>query len=84
MHPALPGVLSGKDSLAGTFEAAARGEPIVTGCMIHHVVPEVDAGTVIDTEPCPYRPGDTLDTFSARMHAAERTVLLRALVTLVG
>lgn len=78
LHPALPGVLAGKDSLRGTFEAAQRGEPMPTGCMVHVVVPEVDAGAVIDTEPVPVLPGDTLDTFAARMHAAEHALIVRA------
>jgi formyltetrahydrofolate-dependent phosphoribosylglycinamide formyltransferase len=84
LHPALPGVLAGKDSLRGTFEAAQRGEPVPTGCMVHEVVPEVDAGAVIDVEPVPVMPDDTLDTFAARMHAAEHALIVRALVRLIG
>jgi folate-dependent phosphoribosylglycinamide formyltransferase PurN len=77
-------VLAGKDSLRGTFEAAQRGEPVPTGCMVHEVVPEVDAGAVIDVEPVPVMPDDTLDTFAARMHAAEHALIVRALVRLIG
>ena len=79
LHPALPGVLAGKDSLRGTFEAAQRGEPVPTGCMVHRVIAEVDAGAVIDTEAVPIVPGDTLETFAARMHKAEHRLIVRAI-----
>ncbi len=78
LHPALPGVLAGKDSLRETYEAARRGEPVATGCMVHYVVPEVDAGEVIATERVPVAPGEALDEFAARMHAAEHRLIVRA------
>lgn len=84
LHPALPGVLAGKDSLRGTFEAAQRGEPVQTGCMVHQVIAEVDAGAVIDTEAVPIAAGDTLETFSARMHAAEHRLIVRAIAKVLG
>ena len=79
LHPALPGVLPGKDSLTASFLAAQRGEPIPTGCMVHMVVPEVDAGRVVDMEYSAYVAGDTLEIFSERMHATERRLLVRAI-----
>lgn len=79
LHPALPGVLAGKDSLRGTFEAAQRGEPIQTGCMVHRVIAEVDAGDVIDTEVVAIAATDTLETFAARMHAVEHRLIVRAI-----
>ena len=84
LHPALPGVLAGKDSLRGTFEAATRGEPIPTGCMVHRVIAEVDAGAVIDTEAVPIAPGDTLETFADRMHEAEHRLIVRAIAKVLG
>jgi len=84
LHPALPGVLAGKDSLRGTFEAAQRGEPVATGCMVHQVIAEVDAGAVIDSEAVPIAAGDTLETFSARMHAAEHHLIVRAIAKVFG
>jgi formyltetrahydrofolate-dependent phosphoribosylglycinamide formyltransferase len=78
LHPALPGVLAGKDSLRETYEAAQRGEPVATGCMVHYVVPEVDAGEVIAVENVPLEPGEALDDFAARMHAAEHRLIVRA------
>jgi formyltetrahydrofolate-dependent phosphoribosylglycinamide formyltransferase len=84
LHPALPGVLAGKDSLRGTFEAEMRGEPVPTGCMVHRVIAEVDAGAVIDTEAVPIAADDTLETFSVRMHAAEHRLIVRAIAKVLG
>lgn len=84
LHPALPGVLAGKDSLRGTFEAAMRGEPVPTGCMVHRVNAEVDAGAVVATEAVPIAPGDTLETFSARMHEAEHRLIVRAIAKVLN
>jgi formyltetrahydrofolate-dependent phosphoribosylglycinamide formyltransferase len=78
LHPALPGVQAGKDSLRETFEAVQHGAAIETGCMVHVVVPEVDAGRVIDIERVPVLEGDTLVTFAERMHAAEHRLIVRA------
>ncbi len=84
LHPALPGVLAGKDSLRGTFEAAVRGEAVSTGCMVHFVIPEVDAGQVVDTESVPVAEGDTLETFASRMHAAEHRLIVRAIAMVLS
>ena len=84
LHPALPGVLAGKDSLRGTFEAAQRGEPVPTGCMVHQVIAEVDAGAVIDSETVPIASGDTLETFADRMHEAEHRLIVRAIAKVLG
>ncbi len=78
LHPALPGVLAGKDSLRETFDAAQRGERVETGCMVHYVVPEVDAGEMIALERVPVTAGETLHDFAARMHAAEHRLIVRA------
>jgi formyltetrahydrofolate-dependent phosphoribosylglycinamide formyltransferase len=80
LHPALPGVLAGKDSLHETFETAQRGgeNAVETGCMVHLVVPEVDAGRVIDLERVPVVPGEALEAFAERMHAAEHLLIVRA------
>ncbi|MBA3874870.1 MAG: phosphoribosylglycinamide formyltransferase, partial [Anaerolineae bacterium] len=49
LHPALPGKFSGTHAIERAFEAYQRGEISESGCMIHHVIPEVDAGKVITT-----------------------------------
>lgn len=79
LHPALPGVMAGKDSLRGTFDARLRGADIPTGCMVHRVSAELDAGEVLGTRSVPVLPGDTLESFAGRMHAAEHALLLDVL-----
>jgi folate-dependent phosphoribosylglycinamide formyltransferase PurN len=47
--------------------------------MIHWVVPEVDAGDVIVQRFVPIQPGDTADSFEARMHDAEHNIIVEAI-----
>ncbi len=84
LHPALPGVLAGRDSLRETFVAVQRGAAIETGCMVHRVSPEIDAGDVIDSERVPVLDGDTLETFAERMHAAEHQLIVRAVARVLA
>lgn len=78
LHPSLPGVLPGADALRRTFEACQQGALQHGGCMVHYVVPEVDAGPVIAQAVVPIEPGDTLETFEARMHDAEHRLMVEA------
>jgi len=84
LHPALPGAFPGLHAIERAFAAYQRGEIAHSGCMIHYVIPEVDAGEVIAQAIVPIEPGDTLDTFEARMHAAEHQLIVAALRQLCG
>lgn len=84
LHPALPGVMPGADAIRRTYEAHQRGEVSGGGCMVHYVVPEVDAGDVIARQPVAIDAGDTLADFEARMHAAEHQLLVAALCKLAS
>ena len=79
LHPALPGAFPGKDVIPLTFEAYQRGEVAHGGCMVHYVVPEVDAGPVIAEAFVPIEPDDTLETFEARLHSAEHRLIVEAI-----
>jgi formyltetrahydrofolate-dependent phosphoribosylglycinamide formyltransferase len=79
LHPALPGTFPGTDAIHRTYEAYQRNEVTGGGCMVHYVVPEVDAGAVIAQTDVPINPDDTLDDFEARMHAAEHTLIVDAI-----
>lgn len=83
LHPALPGKFPGIDAIARTFEAHQRGEVEVGGCMVHYVIPEVDAGEVIGQVEVPFLPDDTLDSFEARLHDAEHRLLVQSLRSLI-
>jgi formyltetrahydrofolate-dependent phosphoribosylglycinamide formyltransferase len=78
LHPALPNQFAGTHAIERAFEAYQRGEIIQTGCMVHYVVPEVDAGPVIGQAVVPILPDDTLDTLETRLHAAEHQLIVEA------
>lgn len=79
LHPALPGMFPGLHAIERAYTAYRRGESAYSGCMIHHVSPEVDAGRVIAQTIVPLEADDTFQTFEARMHAAEHKLIVRAL-----
>jgi formyltetrahydrofolate-dependent phosphoribosylglycinamide formyltransferase len=78
LHPALPGTFPGTDSIHRAFEAWQRGEITHSGCMVHYVIPEVDAGPVIAQSVVPFSPDDTPESYEARMHAAEHRLIATA------
>jgi formyltetrahydrofolate-dependent phosphoribosylglycinamide formyltransferase len=79
LHPALPGTFPGTEAIARAYDAYQHGEISHSGCMVHYVIPEVDAGRVIQQAVVPIEPGDTLDNFEARMHAAEHRIIVDAI-----
>ncbi len=78
LHPALPGQFAGVQAIERAYAAFQRGDVSHSGCMVHHVVPEVDAGPVIAQTIVPIYPHDALPDFAARMHAAEHRLLVAA------
>jgi len=81
LHPALPGAFAGADAIRRTFAAYQAGEVTHGGCMVHYVVPEVDAGPVIAQAIVPIEPHDTLDMFEAHLHDAEHRLIVQAIQT---
>jgi formyltetrahydrofolate-dependent phosphoribosylglycinamide formyltransferase len=79
LHPALPGTFPGTQAIERAFEAYHRGEINESGCMIHHVIPEVDAGEVITKATVPFKDGDTLDAYEERMHEAEHQLIVEGI-----
>jgi formyltetrahydrofolate-dependent phosphoribosylglycinamide formyltransferase len=79
LHPAPPGKFPGMHAIEQAYEAYRRGEIAYSGCMIHYVIPEVDAGEVVAQATVPIAPDDTLETFEARMHAAEHRLIIETL-----
>ncbi|GAB1422083.1 phosphoribosylglycinamide formyltransferase [Anaerolineales bacterium] len=82
LHPALPGAFPGTQAIQRAFEAYQKGTIPHSGCMIHHVIPEIDAGTVIKQRIVPIHPDDTLATFEQRMHLTEHELIVEALQSL--
>ncbi len=75
IHPSLLPAFAG--SLHAIAEALAYGVK-VTGCTVHLVTADLDAGPIILQEATPVRDDDTLETLSARIHALEHLTLPRA------
>jgi formyltetrahydrofolate-dependent phosphoribosylglycinamide formyltransferase len=78
LHPALPGQFAGTEGIQRGYDAYRRGEIAYSGCMVHYVVPEVDAGPVIVQAVVPIQPDDTLESFETRMHATEHHIIVEA------
>ncbi len=78
LHPALPGQFAGTHAIERAFVAFQQGHITHSGCMVHLAIPEVDAGEVIALRQVPLYPDDTLETFAARMHAAEHELIVEA------
>jgi phosphoribosylglycinamide formyltransferase 1 len=76
LHPSLlPAFAGGMDAVE---QALAAGVP-VSGCTVHHVIEEVDAGPVILQAEVPVLPGDTPETLRARIHDEEHRLLPQAI-----
>jgi phosphoribosylglycinamide formyltransferase 1 len=71
LHPSLLPSFPGLD---GIGQAWRRGVKI-TGCTVHFVTQEVDGGPIIDQTPVKLEVGETLETLTAKVHAAEHALL---------
>lgn len=71
LHPSLLPAFPGLDGIGQAFRAGVK----VTGCTVHHVTLEVDAGQIIEQAEVPIAPEDTLETLTAKVHAAEHRLL---------
>lgn len=78
LHPALPGNYAGTHAIERAFHDYQQGAISHSGCMVHYAIPEVDAGEVLVQRIVPIYPGDTLDSFEARMHAHEHEIIVEA------
>jgi phosphoribosylglycinamide formyltransferase 1 len=83
LHPALPGDLPGAHAIERAFAQHLIGMRTESGVMVHLVPDEgVDNGPVLATATIPFETGDTIDSFAARVHAAEHRLLVDTLITL--
>ena len=71
LHPSLLPAFPGLNSIGQAFKHGVK----YTGCTVHWVTPEVDAGPIIDQAVVPIENNDTLDTLEAKVHAAEHRLL---------
>lgn len=83
LHPALPGQFAGAHAIEDAYSAWQIGKITQSGCMVHHVIPELDAGEAIATRVVPFVAGDTLETYAERLHAAEHELIVVATRTVL-
>jgi formyltetrahydrofolate-dependent phosphoribosylglycinamide formyltransferase len=78
LHPALPGEFPGAHGIEDALNAWQRGEISRSGCMVHHVIRDLDAGEPIATLEVPFETGDTLESYSNKIHKAEHEIIVQA------
>lgn len=74
--PAFPGLRTHERALAAGVK--------LHGCTVHYVRDEVDQGPIIGQAAVPVLPGDTADSLSARVLAAEHRLYPRCLALVAG
>jgi phosphoribosylglycinamide formyltransferase-1 len=80
IHPSLLPAFRGLKPQAQALAAGVK----VSGCTVHYVVPELDAGPTIAQAEVPVMPGDTEETLSARILEAEHKLYPLALRKALG
>lgn len=80
MHPSLLPAFRGLKPQAQALMAGVK----FSGCTVHHVVPELDAGATIAQAQVPVLDGDTQEALSARILQAEHRLYPLALKKILG
>jgi phosphoribosylglycinamide formyltransferase-1 len=78
LHPSLLPAFPGLDGIGQAFRAGVKE----TGCTVHYVTLEVDAGEIIAQASVPLEPGDMLESLAQKVHAAEHELLPRVIAEL--
>ncbi len=81
VHPSLLPAFAGMMDLAVHRAVIAAGVK-ETGCTVHQVTEEVDAGPIVIQQRCVVQPDDTPETLKARVQALEGNALVAAIVQL--
>lgn len=71
LHPSLLPSFPGLDGIGQAWRRGVK----VTGCTVHYVTLEVDGGPIIDQAAVRVEPEDSLDSLTAKVHAAEHALL---------
>lgn len=72
LHPSLLPSFPGLDGIGQAFRHGVK----ITGCTVHHVTAEIDAGRIIDQAAVRIESHDTPETLAAKVHAAEHALLV--------
>lgn len=78
VHPSLlPAFAGGMD--ANVHQAVLDSGVKETGCTVHYVTEEVDAGPILIQKKCPVLPHDTVETLKNRVQKLEGEALIEAI-----
>ena len=75
VHPSLLPSFRGAHAIEDALAAGVK----ITGCTIHHVVPELDAGPILAQAAVPVLESDDVSQLRARIQAQERWLYPRAI-----
>jgi len=78
LHPSLLPAFPGLDGIRQAWDARVP----VTGCTVHEVNAQVDAGRILRQTRVPIAPGDTVESLAEKIHAAEHDLLPRVIAEL--
>jgi phosphoribosylglycinamide formyltransferase-1 len=78
VHPSLLPAFGGMMNMS-VHEAVIASGVKETGCTIHQVTEEVDAGPIVLQKRCAVLPGDTAETLKERVQALEQTAFVEVL-----
>ncbi|TVP75841.1 MAG: phosphoribosylglycinamide formyltransferase [Puniceicoccaceae bacterium] len=71
LHPSLLPSFPGINGVRQAYDYGVK----ISGCTVHWVTPELDAGPIIDQKEVRVDETDTLDILSKKIHIAEHTLL---------
>lgn len=72
IHPSLLPAFPGTDAIQQALDYGCK----ITGCSVHLVTAEMDAGPLVGQRAVTIETGDTLETLSERVHRAEHELLV--------
>lgn len=78
VHPSLLPAFAGLMNRKVHEAVLSAGVP-ETGCTIHQVTEDVDAGPIVLQKRCPVLPGDTVDSLKDRVQALEQSAFIDVL-----
>lgn len=71
LHPSLLPSFKGANGIKDAYEYGVK----ITGCSVHWVTPELDAGPIVDQKEVRIDDSDTLDHLEKKIHIAEHVLL---------
>jgi phosphoribosylglycinamide formyltransferase-1 len=78
VHPSLLPAFAGKMN-ENVHQAVLDAKVKETGCTVHYVTEELDAGPILVQEKCMVLPGDNVERLKARVQALEGVALIAAI-----